>query len=119
MKRTYLLIALLIVFLGGCDDSLRIVDMEITQYPDTIVYMVGEKTELDFTGIMITYTLKSGKKIPIDINDYEGVNNKHFEVLHQIDFNVPGVYVVTFRRGDVECAFAIQVIDIDDYLIEK
>ena len=119
MKKAYILIVLLIVFLGGCDDGLRIVDMEITQYPDTIVYIVGEKDELDFTGMEIVYILKDGTKSYKDVYSTGALYNDYFEVIHQIDFETPGVYTVTFRRAGIECTFAIQVIDIDDYLIEK
>ena len=47
--------------MSGCDDGLKIVGMEISQYPDTIVYIKGEAEELDFTGIVIAYQLKGGQ----------------------------------------------------------
>ena len=117
MKRLRLVSMILVILLVGCES--KIVDMKISKYPDSIVYVVGEATELNFDGMEIVYILKDGTRNYEDIFGFEGVNFEFFEVIHQIDFDVPGVYVVTFKRGEVECTFAIQVIDINDYLVEK
>lgn len=52
------------------------------------------------------------------INDYQD-DYSDVHVLHKIDFNVPGVYVVTLEQGYMSCTFPIQVIDIEDYMIEE
>lgn len=94
-----------IVLLVGCDSSLEVVSMEISKYPDRIVYYIGVDEELDLTGGLIIRTTKSGNVEP------ESMEDIYFEVSHEIDFNNPGVYVVEIQSGDFTCKFPIQVLE--------
>lgn len=93
------------VLLVGCDSSLAVVSMEISKYPDRIVYYVGVDEELDLTGGLIIRTTKSGNV------ELESMEDIYFDVSHEINFNNPGVYVVKIQSGDFICKFPVQVLD--------
>lgn len=94
-----------IVLIVGCDSSLEIVSMEITKYPDRIVYYSGIDEELDLTGGLIVRTTKSGNVEP------EKMDDRYTRISHNIDFKVPGVYVVEIHSGEFMCKFPVQVIE--------
>jgi hypothetical protein len=68
VKRVFviLLSILLIISVSGCDESLRIVGMEIEKYPTRIVYYAGVDKELDLTGGVVNYIHKGKSKRAAD-----------------------------------------------------
>lgn len=93
--------------LVGCDAGLKFVDMEIIEFPQNIVYYVGYDTELDLGGGRVKLTIRDGKDFIYEMTEDE------FEIIHSIDFNTEGVYVVEVRRtAELYSRFPIQVLKI-------
>lgn len=111
MKRVVFLLLsiMLVISVTGCDSGLEIVGIEIEKYPNRIVYYAGVDTELDLSGGIINHLVKAKEKYPH--NMVKEVSDHLMTVSHNIDFNRPGVYVVTLHRSIHECKFPIQVID--------
>lgn len=97
----------------GCDSGLEIVGIEIEKYPDKIVYCSGIDKELDLTGGVVNLILKQKTKTAVSMAGDE------INVIHNIDFNKPGVYVVELERNNAVCKFPIQVIDKNALLSEQ
>lgn len=115
LRRLVLLImsVLLLLSICGCDTGLKIVGIEIEEYPDRIVYFSGTDNELDLSGGAIYLITKDNMKDNSRDGTHEKMIDKSIEVIHNIDFNKPGVYVVELKRGEFICKFPIQVIDKD------
>lgn len=98
---------LFIIIVMGCDSGLKIVGMEIKQYPNKIVYFAEIDNKLDLTGGFVNYILINKSKSSSDMI------NHSITVTHDIDFNKPGVYVVKLERHPTAvCEFPIQVIEL-------
>lgn len=111
MKRKIMLSVLALVLLcsaAGCDAGLKIVGMDINTYPDRIVYIAGVDDSLDLTGGTVKYYLKQKTE-----SIYKMENNIYLNITDNINFNEPGVYVVTLTRAEYSCSFPIQVVDKD------
>ena len=104
-KRIFLLFILLSVFLFGCDAGVEIVGMEIYTYPDKLIYVAGEDTELDLTGGEVYFLVRQG-----DRGNRYSMYYHFITVTHDIDFSVPGTYVVTLTRHRGSAQFEIEVV---------
>lgn len=113
MKKILLLIVFGIVLsICSCDAGLEIIDMEIVNYPNKIVYYMGIDDELDFTGGSIKYFHKEKTTA---ISDMEKEIGFTINVIHNVDFNTPGVYVVElYRNNKANVKFPVQVIDTNN-----
>lgn len=112
MRKLFFALPVLIlvcILLNGCDAGLEIVGLEINKYPDKIVYVAGTDTKLDLSGGKIEYILLD-KRADRYI---EPMDNGMVTVTHNIDFNKPGVYVVTLTQHKGKCQFPVQVISKD------
>ena len=98
-------IVMIFLFLTACDMGLEITGIEIEQYPSKIVYLEDVDSELDLTGGVIALNTKNGKKYEYAMEDNQ------IEISHNVDFNTPGVYVVTLVRHQYVCKFPVQVIN--------
>lgn len=106
MKKIILVVFLvLILLLVGCDTGLEIVDIEVAEYPNNIVYFSGSVSELDLTGGVIRLQTKNGD------DHLEDMDNRFNSIVHSIDFDLPGVYVVEVVRGEKNCHFPVQIIE--------
>lgn len=107
MKKIALIIIIMstLILNTGCDSGLEIIGISIEKYPESIVYILGSEDELNLSGGTINLISKDGT------NYIEAMSNDEIEVSHNIDFNKPGVYVVTLKRGEFSCNFPVQVID--------
>ena len=108
LKNYILLLFLCITILfAGCDTGLEIVGMEISEFPGKIVYYAGRDTQLNLSGGKVKLTVKSGREYIYEMTEDE------FEIIHSIDFNTEGVYVVEVRRtAELYSRFPIQVLKI-------
>ena len=103
-----LLIALTVccvLFLSACDGGLAVVNLKISRYPDTIVYIQGASTAPRLMGGKVLFITRSGgtEVVPM-ISDY-------VQCTHDIDFNKPGVYTVTLSiEAGVSQSFPVQVV---------
>ena len=93
----------------ACDPI--VTGVEIIQYPDKLIYIVGVDDSLDLTGGIVNYKYKKGgTESEMEDDSYE-----NYTISHNIDFYTPGVYKVNLlARGDKSMVldkFAIQVID--------
>ncbi len=80
--------------------ELRMVNMEITNLPDKLVYYVGE--DLDLTGLEVTGIYNSGEKkiLPITMENITGFDSSHVES--------PQFVVVTIGDGNVR--FEVDIV---------
>lgn len=92
-------------FTSACDTGLEIINMSIDTYPNNIVYVKGNESEINLSGGTILLISKDGTET------IEEMSNEYVEVNSTIDFNKPGVYVVTLKRGEFTCDFPVQVVD--------
>lgn len=53
LKKRGLLVMILSVFLTACEP--RLLSISIHEYPDKILYVVGQDAELDLTGLVLYY----------------------------------------------------------------
>ena len=104
-KTLFLLLILFSVFLTGCDAGLEIVGMEIYTYPSKLIYVAGIDTELDLTGGEVYLILRQGRAGSRDNMYCDAIT-----VTHDIDFSVPGIYVVTLTRHRGTAQFEIEVV---------
>ena len=44
-------LSFLVLILSSCEDAMKVVDVELRQFPDNIVYYVNESNEVDLTGL--------------------------------------------------------------------
>lgn len=108
MKK-YIVISILclIVFIIGCDRGLEFIDIEITKFPKNIVYYAGRDTQLNLDGGEVKLTIRDGKDF------YYEMTEEEFQIIHSVDFNSEGVYVVEIRRTpELYSRFPIQVVEI-------
>jgi len=90
----FLLISLFVVFCS-CDESLRIMKVELGNFPENIVYYTGDNNSLDLTGCTLITTIKSGEE------HNEPINTAHYvEITDNIDFSTPGIYEVKITWMD-------------------
>ena len=110
-----LVIGIVLFILSGCDSGFLTTDIAIAKYPDRITYILGKDTVLDLLGLEIEVTTKSGYKDIVSLDD-DSFYRDAFIVNENIDFNKKGVYVVEISTSsDINCSFAIEVIDLDDF----
>ena len=99
--------------------------LNIHEYPDKLVYVMGKDTELDLTGGKICFSefgeglngfsCESCKAAGLESN------NNCQEIFNMVDipwyttnvnFNEPGIYLIRFTRNNGgSCGFAVEVID--------
>lgn len=104
IKKNILLFILLLLFLSACDSEFEVVDIEIVDYPETIVYNVGHDSGLDLNGGRVKLTDRTGQGYLVDMSEL-------INITHAINFNQEGVYVVELQVSEkVKCKFPIQVI---------
>jgi len=102
-----LILIVLLSALTGCDEGLRIIGMEIVNYPDKLIYVANKDDKLDLSGGKIELILKDKAAQSID-----PMTEEEMEILHDIDFSKPGIYIVTlYRNDDAKVEFPIQVVD--------
>ena len=110
MKKNIVVIMLVLLcfLLSGCDAGLEIVGMEIHTYPKKLIYEAEVDTELDLTGGKIYFILRQGTK------SEESMYYDAITITHDIDFNKPGIYVVTLSRHRGVTQFEIEVVNPED-----
>lgn len=115
MKKALLTLIIVVCFLCvvcGCDDGLKIVGMEISHYPNRIVYVKGVDHKVDLTGGKVNILLKDGDKVELSLDD-QYILEGDILVGDNIDFSKPGIYKVMLTRYTESCEFPVQVIDKD------
>jgi len=101
-----LLVLFSLVFIVGCDAGLEIIGMEIVKYPDRLIYVANVDNTLDVSGGEIRLLLKDKS-----VESIAPMSGDEAEIRHNIDFDTPGIYVVTlYRHDDAQAQFPIQVI---------
>jgi hypothetical protein len=94
----------------SCEPAIE--SVTISKYPDRLIYVVGYDKDLDLSGGEMTYSMSSG---PDYVFKMDGWDNQGYErIKYDIDFNMPGVYVVEVMNyngnGD---KFTVQVVEKD------
>ena len=100
---------------SACNDGNLITGLEIASYPNRLFYVVGIDSELDLDGGML-YILTRGRPEPVEENRISMNSERNF-VIHDINFNVPGIYTVYFKRGvelRYSVSFPVQVISLEE-----
>lgn len=116
-KSAGVIIVFLLLLLSGCDNGLRIVEISIYQYPERIVYFIGQDNEIDLTGLKITVKSSDGNyyiAAPTDDDFYD-----MFSVIDNVDFDTAGIYLVYIERAGLKCQFPIEVLDKDENVTQN
>lgn len=100
---------IVLLMLTACDSGLRIVGIYVSEYPDRTVYVCGQDTEIDLSGLEVTLQTAEGTEHKIPYGDSEF--DFRFTMNHDIDFDTPGVYTVHIGNEEFSCQFPVQVID--------
>jgi len=105
MKKALLasIMVISLFLMTGC--PLRVIEASVTKLPDKLIYIAGQDTELDLTGGKLTLVLSNGFVMVDEMSAYS------HRIEHEIDFNIPGTYVVEFLYYD--CSFEITVVAPD------
>lgn len=110
-----LVLVCLVSAISCVDEGLMITKIFIVKYPVKIAYVMGRDTELDVSGCEILIETKDGGTRVSKLDE----EREQFKIEEAIDFNKAGIYVVKIDRGQVQCDFAIEVIDpkviLDEY----
>ena len=110
MKKAKILIVVCILFiLSGCDAGLEIAQIQINQYPNRITYYKGIDSKLDLGGLEILLITKDGSKNTEKLDD--DFEQQYYDIIENVNFESPGVYVITIERHTSSCSFPIEVID--------
>jgi len=112
----FMMAVCLIFIISACDSGLRITGIEIATYPHRLIYVVGIDSELDLSGGTV-HVLTRDRSEPIDENLTQMANDWDVYVTYNIDFNVPGIYSVYLRTGEVLryfVSFPIQVVSLEE-----
>jgi hypothetical protein len=117
MKKVLLALcaAITLVLLTGCEPSIR--ESFVSKLPDKLIYVADYDTELDLTGGEVTLIMVSFIRpdfLMIHSMDGEFIS---YRLHHRIDFDTPGVYVVTGNLGlpEKQATFEIQVVTQEEY----
>lgn len=79
--------------------------MDIVEFPNKIIYYAEQDKNLDLRGGKVKLTTREGKDYYFDMTETE------FDIIHSVNFNVEGVYVVELRRtSKLSYKFPIVVI---------
>ena len=114
MKKILLILCavMMLSLLAGCPGSIK--SVAVAKLPDKLTYIAGQDTELDLAGGEVTYYYwnASPHTMPM-IEDSDSIT-------HDIDFKMPGVYIVTvigyIHKNDSQVdTFEIQVVSAEDY----
>ena len=97
-----------VLILTACDGGLRIVGSYVSEYPDRTVYVCGQDTEIDLSGLEVTLQTAEGTEHKIPYGDSEF--DFRFIMNHDVDFDTPGVYTVYIGNGEFYCQFPVEVI---------
>ena len=92
----------MVLLLAACDSGLEYVKLEISSYPDKIVYIKDVDTRLSVKGLeLILFTKDGQSEILKEAKDYNT----------NVDFSKEGVYTVAFKICDgVSVSYPVQVI---------
>lgn len=111
-KEIYCLIVCISVILlfNGCDWGNEYIKIEIVNYPDKMNYQVDIDSNLDLSGGKVKLTTRGGHAKILDMDGKNETGSSHFIILHDIDFNKKGIYIVKIsRHKDLFCKFTIEV----------
>ena len=106
----FVLLILFCFLLLGCDAGVEIVGIEIHSYPDQRLYVTSVDTELNLSGGEIYFLLRYGGRSWYSYSMYYDA----ITITHDIDFNKPGIYVVTLSRHRGVTQFEIEVVNPED-----
>lgn len=102
------------------DASEASLTINIHEYPDKLVYVMGKDTELDLTGGKVCFGEFGEKTNGLSCMYVDGGNNcgKIYNMADvswyttDVNFSEPGIYFVCFAQENIgTCAFAVEVID--------
>jgi len=109
-KRILIILCLffVVIFVSGCDYSIRQVAIEFGQFP-RVVYIAGVDTELDLSDATYVNIHADGKRNEFPFPE---LPTRWITVEHNIDFSTTGIYEVEiFLHPDWVLTFFVQVID--------
>ena len=101
------------IVISACNDGNLITGVEIVSYPNRLFYVVGIDNELDLEGGFVQL-LTRGRSEPTELNIIRMDSDRDFDVIHDIDFNVPGIYIVYIERWRYSASFPIQVVSLEE-----
>ncbi len=112
-KISILTLIILLFFVTSCEYGLVITGIDIVKYPDRIVYIAGIDDSIDLSGGIVNIKTRDN---PEGRDPMVEPRRGNFRVTHSINFNEPGVYIITLATGGddkYKMSFPVQVIDKD------
>jgi hypothetical protein len=109
MKKILTLLLILPILLSGCVKKIEIVKVDIAQLPTKLVYILGQDTALDLSGLTIKLTTNTEKT---SIHPFDEMKDDLalFSVTHAVDFTKVGTYPVTVTHsGGLSIEFNVEV----------
>ena len=102
------MVLLCIIFSTSCESGNAISKWEIGSFPDNIVYYAGEVEDFDLTGMTLISTTIDGRRSERSISILHSE-----EIIHNINFSVPGVYEIhiIFELYGIVARIPIQVTE--------
>jgi mRNA-degrading endonuclease HigB of HigAB toxin-antitoxin module len=117
MKKISLIVFIIILtgILAGCTPYVH--QIIITNPPDKQVYVAGRDAELDLAGGEVTSINKHRYLLPDEIRESRPITLYARHIEHNIDFDIPGEYVVHINWSEISIgdAFTIQVVTQEEY----
>jgi len=105
--RKVVLVIAVHLLICGCDWSLRIIGMKLISYPDKLIYIANKDNSLELTGGEVQFILADKSIISIE----PMTDEMQMDIIHEIDFSTPGVYIVrVYRHDSAYVEFPILVI---------
>jgi hypothetical protein len=101
------------IFLGACDDGFLTVELEINGYPNKLFYVAGIDNSINLEGGTIRIITKDNRYTGIEQMEEEF---KWEEIIHDIDFNTAGIYIVYIKSYKYTVSFPVQVVSQEELI---
>lgn len=114
-KLIILLFTCMLLTLVACDSDLEIIGIEIANYPDKLIYIIGIDDSVVLDGgevYLITKAIAKGYSTRGSAK-YDMSDDRQVNITHNIDFGKEGIYKVTSERNKHRVSYPVQVISIE------
>ena|GEM_PF-1820312 len=109
-KWLFLIILYLILTISACDNGLEVTGIELESYPNKLYYVIGVDRGLNLEGGAV-HLLTRDRPRPTEENLRL---MESFDIKHDIDFSMAGIYIVYVQRFKYSFSFPIQVVSFEE-----
>jgi len=110
MKRILMSVLLVVSILGmrACRVIPAVVTkLEILQKPTKLVYIIGQDSEIDLSGGIVSSTFSNSKTVESAMDQL--IEDSTYVINESFDFTKIGVYVIEISKGDLKTSFEVEV----------